>query len=75
VVLYEKPDCGLCAEAFRALTRLALDVPIEIVRVDVERDEALRDRYALRVPVVIIDEREIDVAGMSERDLRRRLGF
>jgi hypothetical protein len=75
VVLYEKAECALCAEAFRALTRIALDVPIEIVRVDVEREGELRDRYALRVPVVSVEDREIDAAGLSERELRRLLGF
>jgi hypothetical protein len=75
VLLYEKPECGLCTEAFRALARLSQDVPIEIVRVDVERDAALQDRFTLRVPVVLVDGREIDVAGLGERELRRRLGF
>lgn len=70
LVLYEKPDCPLCAETFRALARLALEVPIEIERVDIERSEALRDRYALRVPVVAVDGRELDAAGVGEPELR-----
>lgn len=70
VVLYEKPDCGLCGEAFRALARLALELPITIERVDIELSEGLRDRYALRIPVIATDGRELDAAGVGEGDLR-----
>src|SRR3982074_162275 len=31
----EKPDCGLCAETYRALRRVALDVPLDVERVDI----------------------------------------
>lgn len=75
VVLYEKADCGLCAETFRALSRLALDLPIEIIRVDIERDERLQDRYALRIPVLEVEGRELDAAGAVERELREFVGL
>ena len=70
VRLLEKADCGLCAEAYRALRRVALDVPLEIERVDITKDPALFDRYALRIPVVVVGERELDVAGVDDRALR-----
>jgi hypothetical protein len=73
VVLYEKEDCGLCGETFRMLSRLAHELPIEIVRVNIERDPTLSDRYALRVPVVVADRRELDAAGVGERELREFL--
>ena len=66
----EKPDCGLCAEAYRALRRLALDIPLEVERVDITEDPALFDRYALRIPVVVVGERELDAAGVDDRALR-----
>lgn len=71
VVLYEKEQCGLCGEAFRALSRLALELPIEIERIDVERSAELRDRYALRVPVIEMDGRELDAARVGERELTK----
>jgi Glutaredoxin-like domain (DUF836) len=70
VRLLEKPDCGLCAEAYRALRRVALDVPIAIDRVDITRDAALFDRYALRIPVLTMGERELDAAGVDDRAIR-----
>jgi glutaredoxin-like protein DUF836 len=73
VRLLEKPDCGLCAEAHRALRRVALDQPLEIERVDITKDPVLFDRYALRIPVVVFDGREIDAAGVTDKELARWL--
>jgi hypothetical protein len=70
VRLLEKPDCGLCAEAYRALRRVGLDVPLEVERVDITKDPALIDRYALRIPVIVMGERELDAAGLDDRTLR-----
>lgn len=73
VLLYEKAGCHLCAETFRELSRLALELPLEIVRVDIETDPVLFDRYALRIPVVAANGRELDAAGLGTRALRRFL--
>jgi hypothetical protein len=73
VRLLEKPDCGLCAETFRALRRISLDVPLEIERVDITKDPTLFDRYALRIPVVTLGERELDAAGLDDNEVARWL--
>ena len=65
----EKPECGLCAEAYRALRRVSLDIPLAIERVYISRDHVLHDRFALRVPVLVIGERELDVAGLGDREI------
>ena len=70
VRLLEKADCGLCAEAYRALRRVALDVPVDVERVDITTDPALVDRYALRIPVFTMGERELDAAGVDDRAIR-----
>jgi len=70
VRLLEKPDCGLCAEAYRALRRVALDVPLDIDRVDITKDPALFDRFAVRIPVLTMGERELDAAGVDDRAIR-----
>ena len=68
---YEKRDCGLCAEAYRALTRIRMDVPLEIERVDIEREPELFEKYAVRIPVLAMGERELDVAGLDEAAIVR----
>lgn len=73
LLLYERAGCGLCAETYRALTRIRMDVPLAIERVDIEADPALLDRYALRIPVVAAGERELDAAGLDEAAIRRFL--
>ena len=70
IELLEKPDCGLCAEAYRALRRVGLDVPIDITRVDITSRPDEFDRYALRIPVIRMGDRELDVAGMDDRAIR-----
>jgi len=70
VRLMEKPDCGLCAEAYRALHRVGLEMPLDVDRVDITTDAALFDRYALRIPVVVAKGRELDAAGLEDQALR-----
>ena len=73
VRFYEKAGCGLCGEAHRALTRVRMEMPLDIERLDIERDPALFDRYAIRIPVIAVGADELDVAGLEEPALRRWL--
>ena len=73
-MLYEKAGCGLCGEVYRALTRVAMDMPLAIERVDIESDRALRDRYVIRIPVLRVGEAELEAAGLEDAALRRWLG-
>ncbi|MDQ2953127.1 MAG: glutaredoxin family protein [Chloroflexota bacterium] len=74
VLLYEKPGCGLCSEIYRALTRVAMDMPLAIQRIDIESAPALHDRYVIRIPVLRVGESELDAAGLDDAALRRWLG-
>lgn len=73
VRLMEKPDCGLCDEALASLRRLTRRTRLDIERVDVTHDPALERRYALRVPVLVIDDDELDAAGLDEAAIGRWL--
>ena len=75
VRLMERPGCELCAEAYRALRRLALDRPIEIERVDITAGPQLvQDRYVLRIPVLVAGGEELDAAGLEDAAIARWLG-
>lgn len=68
----EKNGCHLCAEAHRALRRIALDLPLEIERVDITRLSAeVRDRYELRIPVLVAEGEELDAAGLEDAAITR----
>ena len=73
VRFYEKSDCGLCGEAYRALTRVRMEMPLDIERIDIERDAVLVERYVIRIPVIAIGTDELEVAGLEEPALRRWL--
>jgi glutaredoxin-like protein DUF836 len=69
----ERPECGLCEETLGALRRLSRRTPLEIERVDVTRDVALLDRYVVRVPVIVVGDAELDVAGIDDAAIARWL--
>lgn len=74
VRLMEKADCHLCGEVHRALRRIALDRPLEIERVDIAAaPEAVHDRYALRIPVLVVAGEELDAAGLDDAAIMRWL--
>jgi glutaredoxin len=69
VTLYERAGCHLCDETHRALRRIGLDRPLELRRVDISIDPALELRYVVRIPVLVVGERELDAAGLSDREI------
>jgi hypothetical protein len=50
-----------------------MDMPLEIERIDIEREPGLFVKYALRIPVLAMGERELDVAGLDEGAIVRWL--
>jgi hypothetical protein len=74
VRLFEKDACHLCAEAHRALRRIALDIPLAIERVDIAAlGPDVRDRYELRIPVLVAGDDELDAAGLEDGAILRWL--
>lgn len=57
VRVYTRAGCGLCERAEALAAREAKRARIAVV--DVDTDEALRERFGVRVPVVVVDGREI----------------
>ena len=55
VTLYGKPGCHLCDEARAALAGLDVDVR----EVDVSSDPGLHAEYGERIPVVVVNGREV----------------
>ena len=69
VTLYERDGCHLCEETHRALRRIGLDRPLAIGRVDIATDPALERRLLVRIPVLAVGERELDAAGLADREI------
>jgi glutaredoxin len=67
ITLYTRQGCHLCEQAQAVIAEVAAGrATVEIV--DIDTDEALRDRYTVRVPVVAVDGVEIAEYEVS-RDL------
>lgn len=69
VTLYMRPGCHLCADAKGVLARLGYRVD----EVNIEEDAELLLRYDIRVPVVVVDGREILEGIIREPEARRAL--
>ena len=78
LVLYRRTGCHLCEEARAALDLLLADragrgLPApEVVERDIETDEDWHRRYAFTIPVVVLGDRELELATSPAR-LRRLL--
>ena len=57
--LYHRHGCHLCEDMAEQLTSLRSQVRFEYLLVDVDEDEALRNRYHNRVPVLENQEGEL----------------
>jgi hypothetical protein len=69
VTLYERAGCHLCEETHRALRRIGLDRPLTIQRVDIAADPRLERLYVVRIPVLKVEDAELDAAGLTDREI------
>ena len=72
VTLYTKEDCGLCHDAEDMLRRLQDVIPFEIELVDVDMHGEAQT-FSDRVPVIVVDGREVAAAPLDERRIRLAL--
>ncbi len=75
VLVYGKPDCPLCEKAFAILERLQREYDFHIEHADITEDPGLFSRYRERVPVVVVDGREIAWGIVTTPALRAALSF
>jgi len=59
VVIYTKPDCPLCDKAKALLEELSKEFPLNLIEKDVNSEEKARKYYADRVPVILVNGREV----------------
>ena len=57
--MYARPGCGLCDEAREAIMAERARTPFDYREVDVSGDDALELEYGIRIPVVLVDGREL----------------
>lgn len=57
VVLFGKPGCHLCEDAYRLLAQLGeiLALELDIRQVDITKDPELEEEYGETIPVITLD--------------------
>ncbi|MGA2470628.1 MAG: glutaredoxin family protein [Solirubrobacteraceae bacterium] len=73
IVLYGRPGCCLCDDARLTLKRVQADHPFDLLERDIESDERLLRAYLERIPVVVLDGRELFDLYVDEQVLRSHL--
>ncbi len=73
--LYTRSNCHLGNDLRAICLRLADEVALNLVEVDVERDPDLQARLGSEIPVLFIDGRKAVRFRTSERELRRILNW
>lgn len=74
VVLVGKPGCHLCDVTRQVVEIVCADADVEHGEVNIYDDPSLADRYAERVPVILVDGREIAHFRVDPARLRAALG-
>lgn len=68
VVLYTRETCGLCRDVDVMLRNYVKHDEVTVV--DIDTDDALLKRYALRIPVVTINGEEVAEGQITDTDIR-----
>ena len=73
VTVYVRPGCHLCDVALGDLRELRSEQDFSLDVVDIESDDALHARYLERIPVIVLDGRELYDFAVDTADLSLRL--
>jgi glutaredoxin len=73
VVVYGKPGCHLCDDAYAAVDRVCDAVGVSWRAVDIHQDAGLMERYGEQIPVIFVDGRQHDFWRVDPDRLRAAL--
>lgn len=69
--MYSRPGCGLCDEAREEIEAVRARVRFGFTEVDISGDDALELEYGIRIPVVLVDGRELAEIRVSRSELEK----
>lgn len=73
VYFYTKQNCPLCDQAEDALQSLATEYPLIINKLDIYEDDALLEKYEIRIPVIEVSGIVIAEGVVTETMVREQL--
>jgi glutaredoxin len=74
ITLIGKPGCHLCDDARTVVRRVAQDLAVEWVELDIDEDRELAEKYWEKIPVILVDGRPHDFWRVDEQRLRAAVG-
>lgn len=73
VTIMSRRECHLCHVVTRVAAQVQEDLAFQLTIVDVDNDENLRREYGNRIPVVLLDDREILSGKVTGGELRKAI--
>jgi hypothetical protein len=73
VTILSREDCHLCRVVHQIVSHLESELYIETIKVPIENDKTLMERYGTKVPVILLDEVEYFAGKVTEGELRRAI--
>ena len=73
LTLLGRSGCHLCEVALREIEPLALEMGVDLRKVDIDTDGVLRERYNTEIPVLFLGRRELARHRIDARRLRDEL--
>lgn len=73
IIVLDRPGCHLCEEASQIAHRVASELGEVVEHRSIEADDALKRRWAIEIPVVLVDGEVVAVHRLAEKDLRAAL--
>lgn len=73
VILYTRPGCHLCEEVKRELLAAGCAGEYTLEEVNIDTDPALKERYGLEIPVVLINNVKAFKYRLTADEFKRKL--
>ncbi len=73
LTIISRRECHLCHVVARVAAQVQEDLAFHLTIVDIDTDEQLRRQYGDRIPVVLLDDRELLSGKVTAGDLRKAI--
>jgi len=73
ITIMSRPECHLCHVVARVAAWVQEEFAFQLTIIDIDRDEQLRQQYGDRIPVVLLDDREILSGKVTGGQLRKAI--
>ena len=73
LTIMSRRECHLCHVVARVAAQVQEDLAFHLTIIDIDTDEQLRRQYGDRIPVVLLDDRELLSGKVTAGDLRKAI--